>query len=162
MVGIGYDIHRLSENRELYLGGVKIKFDKGSVGHSDGDVLLHAICDALLGAANLGDIGQYFPPDDNKYKNISSNEILTKTSKFLENSGLFAKNIDAVVIAEAPKILPYVNAMKKNIATILKISENSISIKGKTNEGMGEIGEGKAIAVWAICEIENIYASSQR
>ncbi len=162
MVGIGYDIHRLSENRELYLGGVKIKFDKGSVGHSDGDVLLHAICDALLGAANLGDIGQYFPPDDNKYKNISSNEILTKTSKFLENSGLFAKNIDAVVIAEAPKILPYVNAMKKNIATILKISENSISIKGKTNEGMGEIGEGKAIAVWAICEIESIYASSQR
>lgn len=162
MVGIGYDIHRLSENRELYLGGVKIKFDKGSVGHSDGDVLLHAICDALLGAANLGDIGQYFPPDDNKYKNISSNEILTKTSKFLENSGLFAKNIDAVVIAEAPKILPYMNAMKKNIATILKISENSISIKGKTNEGMGEIGEGKAIAVWAICEIESIYASSQR
>lgn len=162
MVGIGYDIHRLSENRKLYLGGVKIKFDKGSVGHSDGDVLLHAICDALLGAANLGDIGQYFPPDDNKYKNISSNEILTKTSKFLENSGLFAKNIDAVVIAEAPKILPYVKAMKKNIATILKISENSISIKGKTNEGMGEIGEGKAIAVWAICEIESIYASSQR
>lgn len=162
MVGIGYDIHRLSENRELYLGGVKIEFDKGSVGHSDGDVLLHAICDALLGAANLGDIGQYFPPDDNKYKNISSNEILTKTSKFLEKSGLFAKNIDAVVIAEAPKILPYVNAMKKNIATILKISENSISIKGKTNEGMGEIGEGKAIAVWAICEIESIYASSQR
>ena len=162
MVGIGYDIHPLSENRELYLGGVKIDFDKGLVGHSDGDVLLHAICDALLGAANLGDIGQHFPSDDNKYKNISSNEILTKTSKFIENSGLFAKNIDAVVIAEAPKILPYVKAMKKNIATILKISENSISIKGKTNEGMGEIGEGKAIAVWAICEIESIYASSQR
>ena len=162
MVGIGYDIHPLSENRELYLGGVKIDFDKGLVGHSDGDVLLHAICDALLGAANLGDIGQNFPTDDNRYKNISSNEILTKTSKFIENSGLFAKNIDAVVIAEAPKILPYVKAMKKNIATILKISENSISIKGKTNEGMGEIGEGKAIAVWAICEIESIYASSQR
>ena len=162
MVGIGYDIHRLSENRELYLGGVKIEFDEGLVGHSDGDVLLHAICDALLGAANLGDIGQHFPPDNNIYKNIASNKILTKTSKFLENSGLFAKNIDAVVIAEAPKILPYVKAMKKNIATILKISENSISIKGKTNEGMGEIGEGKAIAVWAICEIESIYASSQR
>ena len=162
MVGIGYDIHRLSENRKLYLGGVRIDFDKGLVGHSDGDVLLHAICDALLGAANLGDIGQHFPPDDNKYKNISSNKILTKTSKFLEHSGLFAKNIDVVVIAEAPKILPYVNAMKKNIATILKISENSISIKGKTNEGIGEIGEGKAIAVWTICEIESIYASSQR
>jgi len=161
MVGIGYDIHRLSENRKLYLGGVKIDFDKGLLGHSDGDVLLHAICDALLGAANLGDIGQHFPPDDNRYKNISGKEILTKTSKFLENSGLFAKNIDAVVIAEAPKVLPYVNAMKKNIATILKISENSISIKGKTNEGMGEVGEGKAIAVWAICEIESIYVSSQ-
>jgi len=161
MVGIGYDIHRLSGNRKLYLGGVKIDFDKGLVGHSDGDVLLHAICDALLGAANLGDIGQHFPPDDNRYKNISGKEILTKTSKFLENSGLLAKNIDTVVIAEAPKVLPYVNAMKKNIATILKISENSISIKGKTNEGMGEVGEGKAIAVWAICEIESIYASSQ-
>jgi 2-C-methyl-D-erythritol 2,4-cyclodiphosphate synthase len=161
MVGIGYDIHRLVDNRKLHLGGVKIDFDKGLIGHSDGDVLLHAICDALLGAANLGDIGQHFPPDDNRYKNISGKEILTKTSKFLENSGLFAKNIDAVVIAEAPKVLPYVNAMKKNIATILKISENSISIKGKTNEGMGEVGEGKAIAVWAICEIESIYASSQ-
>jgi len=161
MVGIGYDIHRLVDNRKLYLGGVKIDFDKGLIGHSDGDVLLHAICDALLGAANLGDIGQHFPPDDNRYKNISGKEILTKTSKFLENSGLFAKNIDAVVIAEAPKVLPYVNAMKKNIATILKIAENSISIKGKTNEGMGEVGEGKAIAVWAICEIESIYASSQ-
>lgn len=161
MVGIGYDIHRLSENRKLYLGGVKIDFDKGLVGHSDGDVLLHAICDALLGAANLGDIGQHFPPDDNRYKNISGKEILTRTSKFLENSGLFAKNIDAVIITEAPKVLPYVNAMKKNIATILKIPENSISIKGKTNEGMGEVGEGKAIAVWAICEIESIYASPQ-
>ena len=161
MVGIGYDIHRLVDNRKLYLGGVKIDFDKGLIGHSDGDVLLHAICDALLGAANLGDIGQHFPPDDNRYKNISGKEILTKTSKFLENSGLFAKNIDAVVIAEAPKVLPYVNAMKKNIATLLKISENSISIKGKTNEGMGEVGEGQAIAVWAICEIESIYASSQ-
>ncbi|MGB3341785.1 MAG: 2-C-methyl-D-erythritol 2,4-cyclodiphosphate synthase [bacterium] len=161
MVGIGYDIHRLVENRKLYLGGVKIDFDRGLIGHSDGDVLLHAICDALLGAANLGDIGQHFPPDDNQYRNMPSNKILTKTSKFLENSGLITKNIDAVVIAENPKILPYVNAMKKNIATILKISENSISIKGKTNEQMGEIGEGKAIAVWAICEVESIYASSQ-
>jgi 2-C-methyl-D-erythritol 2,4-cyclodiphosphate synthase len=161
MVGIGYDIHRLVENRKLYLGGVRIDFDRGLIGHSDGDVLLHAICDALLGAANLGDIGQHFPPENNQYKNISSNKILTKTSKFLENSGLITKNIDAVVIAENPKILPYVNAMKKNISTILKISENSISIKGKTNEQMGEIGEGKAIAVWAICEVESIYASSQ-
>jgi 2-C-methyl-D-erythritol 2,4-cyclodiphosphate synthase len=161
MVGIGYDIHRLAENRTLYLGGVKIDFDRGLLGHSDGDVLLHAICDALLGAANLGDIGQHFPPSDNQYKNLSSNKILLRTGKFLENSGLITKNIDAVIIAEQPKILPYINAMKKNIATILKISENSISIKGKTNEKIGEIGEGKAIAVWAICEVESIYASSQ-
>jgi len=161
MVGIGYDIHRLAENRTLYLGGIKIDFDRGLLGHSDGDVLLHAICDALLGAANLGDIGQHFPPSDNQYKNLSSNKILIKTSKFLEDSGLITKNIDAVIIAEQPKILPYINAMKKNIATILKISENSISIKGKTNEKIGEIGEGKAIAVWAICEVESIYASSQ-
>jgi 2-C-methyl-D-erythritol 2,4-cyclodiphosphate synthase len=153
MVGIGYDIHRLEDNRELYLGGVKIDFDKGLLGHSDGDVLLHAICDALLGAANLGDIGLHFPPDDNRYKGISSNEILKTVGKRLENSGFFAKNIDAIVIAEAPKILTHVKHMKQNIAGTLKISKDSISIKGKTNEGLGAIGEGKAIAAWAICEI---------
>lgn len=153
MVGIGYDIHRLVDNRELYLGGIKIDFDKGLLGHSDGDVLLHAICDALLGAANLGDIGLHFPPDDNRYKGISSNEILKTVGKRLENSGFFAKNIDAIVIAEAPKILTHVKHMKQNIAGTLKISKDSISIKGKTNEGLGAIGEGKAIAAWAICEI---------
>jgi 2-C-methyl-D-erythritol 2,4-cyclodiphosphate synthase len=158
MVGIGYDIHRLAENRTLFLGGVKIDFERGLVGHSDGDVLLHAICDALLGAANLGDIGQHFPPDNKNYQNMASNKILAKTCSFLENSGLITKNIDAVVIAEKPKILPYADAMKKNIAAILKISENAISIKGKTNEQIGEIGAGNAIAAWAICEVENIYA----
>lgn len=161
MVGIGYDIHRLVENRKLYLGGVKIDFDKGLAGHSDGDVLIHAICDALLGAASLGDIGRHFPPDDDRYKGISSNDILTQVSRFLENSGLLAKHIDAVVIAEAPKILPYIQKMKKNIAAILKISEDSISIKGKTNEGIGHIGEGKAIASWAICEITRMYATPE-
>lgn len=162
MVGIGYDIHKIVENRELYLGGVKIDFDKGLAGHSDGDVLIHAICDALLGAANLGDIGLHFPPDDNRYKGISSNEILKSVSKFLENSALTAKNIDAVVITEKPKILPYKDKMKKNIANILKISESAISIKGKTNEGLGVIGEGKAIAAWAICEITRIYDTPER
>jgi 2-C-methyl-D-erythritol 2,4-cyclodiphosphate synthase len=161
MVGIGYDIHRLVENRELFLGGIKIPCDKGLLGHSDGDVLLHAICDALLGAANLGNIGQHFPPDKAKYKNISSNEILKQTSKFLENSGLFAKNIDSIIITEEPKIQPYITTIKKNIATILKISEDSISIKGKTNEGLGTIGAGQAIAAWAVCEVERIYASPQ-
>jgi 2-C-methyl-D-erythritol 2,4-cyclodiphosphate synthase len=162
MVGIGYDIHRLVENRKLYLGGIHIDFDKGLLGHSDGDVLIHAICDALLGAANLGDIGRHFPPDDNRYKDISSNEILKKVGIFLGNAGFFAKNIDAIVVTEAPKISPYIEKMKKNIANILKIPEDAISIKGKTNEGLGIIGGGNAIAAWVICEITRIYATPER
>jgi len=161
MIGIGYDIHRLVQGRKLYLGGIEINFDKGLLGHSDGDVLIHAICDALLGAANLGDIGFHFPPDDERYKDMSGNEILKRVSRFLENSGLLPKNIDAVVVAEAPKILPYKEKIKKNIATILKISEDMISIKGKTNEGLGHIGEGKAIAAWAVCEVTRLYATPE-
>jgi 2-C-methyl-D-erythritol 2,4-cyclodiphosphate synthase len=161
MVGIGYDIHRLVEGVDLYLGGVKIQFNKGLAGHSDGDVLIHAICDALLGAANLGDIGQHFPPDDIRYKGISSATILQSVSEFLQNSGLYPKNIDAVVIAEAPKIIAHRDKMKKIMARILKISEDTISIKGKTNEGMGDIGEGNAIAAWAICEVARIYATPE-
>jgi 2-C-methyl-D-erythritol 2,4-cyclodiphosphate synthase len=157
MVGIGYDIHRLVEGRELFLGGIKIEFPKGLAGHSDGDVLIHAICDALLGAANLGDIGYHFPPDNKRYKDISSLEILKSVSKFLQNSGLYPKNIDCVVIAEQPKILPHRDMMKKTIAHILKISEDTISIKAKTNEGFGEIGQVQAIAAWAVCEVTRIY-----
>ena len=154
MVGIGYDIHRLVEKRPLYLGGIKIDFEKGLLGHSDGDVLLHAIADALLGAAHLGDIGQHFPPDDNRYKDISSNNILKNIAGMLGNKGLSVKHIDAIVICEEPKILPHVAHMKKNIAAILKIPDTVISIKGKTNEGIGAIGEGNAMAAWAVCEIE--------
>jgi 2-C-methyl-D-erythritol 2,4-cyclodiphosphate synthase len=154
MVGIGYDIHRLVEKRPLYLGGIRIEFGKGLLGHSDGDVLLHAIADALLGAAHLGDIGQHFPPDDNRYKNISSNDILKNIAGMLGNKGMRTKHIDAIVICEAPKILPYVAAMKKNIASILNMGDTAISVKGKTNEGIGAIGEGKAIAAWAVCEVE--------
>jgi len=161
MVGIGYDIHRLVENRELYLGGIKIDFEKGLIGHSDGDVLVHAICDALLGAANLGDIGLHFPPNDDRYKNIPGNKMLKEVKKFLENSGLLAENIDAVLVAEAPKISSYVKRMKRNLANILGIPEDAISIKGKTNEGLGVIGEGKAIAAWAICEVGRIYDSTE-
>ncbi|MBN2620273.1 2-C-methyl-D-erythritol 2,4-cyclodiphosphate synthase [candidate division WOR-3 bacterium] len=159
MVGIGYDLHRLVDGRPLFLGGVRIDFDKGLSGHSDGDVLIHAICDALLGAANLGDIGMHFPPDDERYKNISSLFFLKKVKSFLEKSGFIAKNIDAVVIAEKPKILPYKDKIQKTIATILQIPDNSVSIKGKTNEGIGPIGEGQAIAAWAICELTPLYAS---
>jgi len=162
MVGIGYDIHRLVENLPLYLGGVKIDFHLGLLGHSDGDVLLHAICDALLGAAKLGDIGAHFPPDDKKYKDISSLKLLKKVGDFLKNSGFFTKNIDAVVIAENPKILPYTPEMKKQIANALSITPEHISIKGKTNERIGNIGEGKAIAAIAICEIGRIYDSFER
>ncbi|MEO0136602.1 MAG: 2-C-methyl-D-erythritol 2,4-cyclodiphosphate synthase [candidate division WOR-3 bacterium] len=162
MVGIGYDIHRLVEKRPLYLGGVKIDYPLGLLGHSDGDVLLHAICDALLGAANLGDIGFHFPPEDKKYKDISSLKLLKKVGEFLKNSGFFVKNIDAVVIAEKPRLLPYLPEMRKNIAHALSMHPEHVSIKGKTNEGMGEIGENKAIAAFAVCEIGRIYDSAER
>lgn len=161
MVGIGYDIHRLVENRELYLGGIKIDFPKGLAGHSDGDVLIHAICDALLGAANLGDIGFHFPPDDERFKDISSIELLKSVRWFLENAKFLPENIDVVVIAEEPKILPYVKKIKENIANVLGIPVEAISIKGKTNEGLDDIGEGKAIAAWAICEIGKAYATPE-
>lgn len=162
MVGIGYDIHRLIPNRDLYLGGVHIEFPKGLAGHSDGDVLVHAICDALLGAANLGDIGMHFPPDDEQYKDMSSLKILKSVSRFLEASGFMVKHIDTVVVAEKPKISEYIKDMKSAIATSLSISEEAISIKGKTNEGMGYIGSGDAIAAWAISEIGRIYVTPER
>lgn len=162
MIGLGYDIHRLVENRRLYLGGVKIDYPKGLLGHSDGDVLCHAICDALLGAAKLGDIGQYFPPTDKRYKDISSLKILKKVAEFLKNSGFHVKSIDAIVITEEPKISPYLREMKKNISLALAISEDYISIKGKTNEGLGDIGEGRAIAALAVCEIGRIYDTPER
>ena len=162
MVGIGYDIHRLVPKRKLYLGGVQIEFSKGLAGHSDGDVLIHAICDALLGAANLGDIGMHFPSDDEQYKDISSLKILKSVSKFLEASGFMVKHIDTVVVTEEPKISKYIKEMKSAIATTLSVSEDAISIKGKTNEGMGDIGRGNAIAAWAISEIGRIYVTPER
>lgn len=161
MVGIGYDIHRLVARRALFLGGMKINFPKGLAGHSDGDVLIHAICDALLGAANLGDIGLHFPPNDDRYKGISSLKLLKTVGRFLKKSEFLIKNIDAVVIAEAPKILPHVKEMKKNIARVLETSEGIISIKGKTHEQLGDIGAGKAIAAFAVCEITGIHDTAK-
>lgn len=161
MVGIGYDIHRLVEDRPLYLGGVKFDFPKGLLGHSDGDVLLHAICDALLGAANLGDIGAHFPPENDRFKNIASLELLKKVGLFLKTSGFLVRNIDAVVIAETPKILPRVTDIKKAIASALAVSPDTISVKGKTNEGLGDTGGGRAIAAYAICEIGRLYDSPE-
>lgn len=162
MVGIGYDIHQLVPNRKLFLGGINIEFSRGLAGHSDGDVLIHAICDALLGAANLGDIGKHFPDSDKRYEGISSLKLLKSVGRFLENAGYMVKNIDTVIIAEAPKVLPYVPKMKTTIAHTIGIAEGAISIKGKTNEGLGEIGAGNAIAAWAICEIGRIYATPER
>ena len=153
MVGIGYDIHPLVPHRKLFLGGIEIDFPFGLAGHSDGDVLLHAICDALLGAANLGDIGKHFPPDDQRYKNISSLKLLKSTGNLLKDSGHKVEHIDTIVIAEKPRILDHVDRMKAAIASSLEIPVDAISIKGKTNEGMGDIGKGKAIAAWAICAI---------
>src|SRR4030042_3474660 len=161
MGGIGYDRHRLVDGRKLIIGGVKFEYPKGLLGYSDGDVLIHAIVDALLGAAKLGDIGQHFPSNDQRFKNISSIEILMKVRTFLERSGLYAKNIDAIIIAENPKMLPSINAMKEKIGTALKISASSISIKGKTNEGLGPIGTEEAIAACAICELDSIYDTTQ-
>jgi 2-C-methyl-D-erythritol 2,4-cyclodiphosphate synthase len=161
MVGIGYDIHKLVVGRKLFLGGIQIDFEKGLLGHSDGDALIHAICDALLGAANLGDIGTHFPPTDERSKNLSSLKILKSVCKFLEDSGFLVKGIDTIIIAEEPKIQPHIKDMKTAIATAINISEDAISIKGKTNEGFGGIGAGQAIAAWAICEIGRIYATPE-
>ncbi len=149
-VGIGYDIHRLKKGRALWLGGVKIPFAKGLDGHSDADALLHAIIDALLGAASLPDIGHYFPPSDQSIKNISSATMLARAVSEVYMSGYRIENIDSVIIAEAPKIAPHRDAMRATIAKLLKIPTRDIQIKGKTNEGLGDIGKGNAIAAQAV------------
>lgn len=153
-IGIGYDIHRLEENRKLYLGGIEIPFHKGLIGHSDGDVLIHAIIDAILGALGEKDIGQLFPDTDPEYKGISSLKLLEKVIRIAKNKKAKILNIDSVIIAEEPKLSPYINSMKKILSYVLELEENSIGIKAKTNEGLGEIGEGKAIATYAIALIE--------
>ncbi|OGS44818.1 MAG: 2-C-methyl-D-erythritol 2,4-cyclodiphosphate synthase [Elusimicrobia bacterium RIFOXYD2_FULL_34_15] len=152
-IGFGYDIHRLVKGKPLYLGGVKIKFKKGMLAHSDGDVLLHAICDSLLGAAGLGDIGIHFPNSDKKFKNISSLILLEKTHNLIKKLGYKIENIDSMVIAEQPKISSYIENMKSKISKILKTK--NISIKATTNEGVGNIGKGKAICAYAVCIIKN-------
>jgi len=157
MVGIGYDIHRLVEGRPLYLGGIKFDHPKGLLGHSDGDVLIHAVIDAVLGAANLGDIGSHFPPSDMRYQNIASRELLKKTGEFILRAGFLIRSIDAVVIAEKPKILDRTAEIRQAIASCLSIPEEIVSVKGKTNEGLGEIGTGLAIAAYAVCEAGRIY-----
>lgn len=150
-VGIGYDVHRLAEGRKLIIGGVDIPYEKGLLGHSDADVLLHAISDALLGAAALGDIGKHFPDTDDKWKGADSLKLLAAVGEMLEEKLLFIENIDATIIAQAPKMLPHIEQMHKNIAGALHISTDQVNIKATTEEGMGFTGEGLGIAAQAIC-----------
>ncbi|MGE4357423.1 MAG: 2-C-methyl-D-erythritol 2,4-cyclodiphosphate synthase [Candidatus Omnitrophota bacterium] len=153
-IGLGYDIHRLVKGRKLFLGGVEIPFKKGLLGHSDGDVILHAVSDALLGAMGKGDIGEYFPDNEPRYKNISSEKIMNKIFNLALRSGLKVINLDITLIAEAPRISLYKTKMKENISRILKISVDNINIKATTNEGMGFIGKGEAIACFAVVLVE--------
>lgn len=153
-IGHGYDVHRLVENRKLVLGGVEIPFELGLLGHSDADVLLHAICDALLGAAALGDIGKHFPDNDNQFKNIDSRILLKKTVEMLTEKGYKVVNIDATVIAQKPKLAPFIEKMVENIATDCGISKDFINVKATTEEGLGFTGEMLGISAHAVCIIE--------
>lgn len=151
--GIGYDIHRLVEGRKLFIGTVEIPYFKGLLGHSDGDVLLHAICDALLGALAQGDIGEHFPDTDPKYHNIASMELLKIVAGFVKKKGFQIVNIDSVVIAQEPLLTPFKKYMRQGIARILNIEEDSVNIKAKTNEGLGQIGAKEAVASFAVAAL---------
>jgi 2-C-methyl-D-erythritol 2,4-cyclodiphosphate synthase len=152
--GIGYDLHRLAEGRKLILGGVELPFHRGPVGHSDGDALAHAVCDALLGAAGLGDIGTHFPDTDPKWKDASSLRFLERVRELLIEHQFRIVHIDAVVIAEKPKLGPHFPAMREALAKSLGISASAINLKAKTNEGVDAIGRGEAIAAQAIATLE--------
>ena len=158
-IGHGYDVHRLTEGRSLILGGVTIPFEKGLLGHSDADVLLHAVMDAALGAAALGDIGKLFPDSDEAYRGISSLLLLEKTAERLVQAGYCVVNIDATVVAQRPKIAPYIPQMRENIAAALQISVEQVSVKGTTEEKLGFTGDGAGIACHAVCLLEKTAAS---
>ncbi len=151
--GIGYDIHRLVSGRKLILGGVDIPFEKGLLGHSDADVLIHALCDALLGAAGLGDIGIHFPDTDIAYRGISSLVLLDKTAEMLKSRGYSAVNVDVTVLAQAPKLFPFRKAMQENIAGILNLTADCVNVKATTTEGLGAIGNGDGIAAMCVAMI---------
>ena len=150
-IGMGYDVHRLTEGRDLILGGVKIPYEKGLLGHSDADVLLHAIMDAMLGAAALGDIGKHFPDTDPAYKGISSIRLLEHVGELLKKEGYAVGNIDATIIAQKPKMAPHIPAMRENVARALGIEESQINIKATTEEGLGFTGTGEGISSQAVC-----------
>ena len=155
-IGHGYDVHRFAEGRKLILGGVEILYDKGLLGHSDADVILHAISDSLLGAAALGDIGKHFPDSDEKYKGANSLVLLREVAKKLRENGYVTQNVDATVIAEEPKILPYILRMRENIADALGVDVSCVSVKATTEEGLGFTGSKEGIAAHAVCLIDKI------
>lgn len=163
-IGQGYDVHRLVEGRKLIIGGVDIPYEKGLLGHSDADVLLHAVMDALLGAAALGDIGQHFPDSDERYKGISSIALLKKVGKILQENGYMIENIDSTVIAQRPKLLPYRPQMAENIAAALGIEKEQVSVKATTEEGLGFTGTGEGISAQAIALLSSVadYAPEDR
>ncbi|MCD4665914.1 MAG: 2-C-methyl-D-erythritol 2,4-cyclodiphosphate synthase [Bacteroidales bacterium] len=154
-IGFGYDVHRLTDNRKLIIGGVEIPFEKGLLGHSDADVLSHAIGDALLGAAALGDLGHHFPPGEIKYRDISSLILLKEILQLLGKDNKKIVNIDATIVAEKPRMKPYISRMRQNIAESLDLNFDQISIKATTTEGLGFAGVGQGIAAYAICLIED-------
>lgn len=152
-IGFGYDVHEFAEGRQLILGGVAVPYDKGLLGHSDADVLLHAVMDALLGAAGLGDIGRHFPDTDPNYENIESTILLKETIRILADKGYICHNLDCTIAAQAPKLKEYLDDMKENIAEILKVDGSLINIKATTTEGLGFVGRKEGMAAYAVCTI---------
>ncbi|MBD5555853.1 MAG: 2-C-methyl-D-erythritol 2,4-cyclodiphosphate synthase [Roseburia sp.] len=159
-VGMGYDVHRLVEGRDLIIGGVKIPHTMGLLGHSDADVLIHAIMDALLGAAGLGDIGKHFPDTDPQYKGISSIRLLESVAEKIQEKGYVVENIDATIIAQKPKMRPHIEQMEQNVAKALGISAEQVNIKATTEEGLGFTGTEEGISSQAICALTSIYEGS--
>lgn len=152
-VGFGYDVHRLVENRKLILGGVEIPYEKGLLGHSDADVLVHAVMDALLGAAGMGDIGRHFPDNDDQYKGISSMILLQKVRELLTDAGYMVNNIDVTIVAQRPKLAGFIAQMEDNLAETLQVSVDTVNIKATTTEKLGFEGEGLGISAYAVCSI---------
>lgn len=152
-VGIGFDVHRLVEGRKLVLGGVVIPFEKGLLGHSDADVLLHSVCDAILGALGEGDIGRHFPDNDPKYKDISSLKLLEEVNRLMQEKRFHVNNIDAVIVAEKPKMADYISAMRKNIASALDSDSERINIKATSTEGLGFVGRGEGISAYSVVSL---------
>jgi len=155
-IGMGYDVHRLTENRDLIIGGVTIPYEKGLLGHSDADVLLHAVMDAILGAAALGDIGKHFPDTGEEYKGASSMQLLKQVGALIEQELYIIENIDATIIAQQPKMRPYIDKMRGNIADALGIRTDQVNVKATTEEGLGFTGSGEGIASQAVCALEKI------